>query len=172
MEWNGEISGKLYEISPLPPVGRNDGIKQMNMSFPLIKNTSQGSRLLIFTLLLIFGLIFSTILGVLIAMMNGEGFADFKNLQITQILSQVIGIMMPAVVYVMLVKEKPFNYLGFKKIPTWSLLGVVAMFAVIPFLSMVTDWNDCIVFPESMRSLEEQLRLYQEKAEEIGRAHV
>ena len=137
------------------------------MKFPLIKNTTQGSRLLIFTLLLIFGLIFSSILGILIAMMNGEGFNDLKNLQITQILSQVIGFMMPAVVYATLVKEKPFNYLGFKKIPTWSLLGVVAMFAVIPFLSMVTEWNDGIVFPESMRALEEQLRFTQEKSEEI-----
>ena len=137
------------------------------MTFPLIKNTTQGSKLLTFTLLLIFGLIFSSLLGFLITMMNGGGFTDLKNLQITQILNQVVGFMLPPVLYVLLVKEKPFNYLGFKKIPIWSLLGIVAMFAIIPFLSMVSEWNDGIVFPESLRALEEKLRGTQEISEKI-----
>ena len=137
------------------------------MKFPLIKNTTQGTKLLTFALLLIFGLAFSIVLGTIITIINGSDLQDLKNLQITQIISGVVGFLMPAVVYAMLVQEKPFNYLGFKKIPTWSLLGVVAMFAVIPFLSMVTEWNDGIVFPESMRALEEQLRFTQEKSEEI-----
>ncbi|MBR6439254.1 MAG: CPBP family intramembrane metalloprotease [Bacteroidales bacterium] len=137
------------------------------MKFPLIKNTTQGSKLLTFTLLLIFGLIFSSLLGFLITMMNGGGFTDLKNLQITQILNQVVGFMLPPVLYVLLVKEKPFNYLGFKKIPIWSLLGIVAMLTIIPFLSMVSEWNDGIVFPESLRALEEKLRGTQEMSEKI-----
>ena len=137
------------------------------MTFPLIKKTSQGSRLLIFMLLLIFGIVFSSVLGVFIAMINGGEITDLKNLQIIQVLNQVIGFLMPPVVYVMLVKDKPFNYLGLTKLPAWSLLGIVAMFAVIPFLSWVTEWNDGIVFPESMRAIEEQLRGIQEKTEEV-----
>ena len=137
------------------------------MTFPLIKNTNQGSKLLIFTLLLIFGIVFSSVLGVLVAMTNGGSIFDLKNLQIIQVLNQVIGFLMPPVVYVMLVQEKPFKYLGFNKLPAWSILGIVAMFTVIPFLSMVTDWNDGIVFPESMRAIEEQLRNTQKQSEEI-----
>ena len=137
------------------------------MSFPIIKNTSQGGKLLIFTLLLIFGLAFSTVLGVIITMISGSNVNDLKNLQIVQIISQVVGFLMPAVVYVMLVQEKPFNYLGFKKLQTWSLLGIVAMFTVIPFLGMVSEWNDGISFPESMRALEDQLRNIQVKSEEV-----
>ena len=137
------------------------------MKFPLIKNTSQGSKLLIFMLLLIFGIVFSSVLGVFVTIIDGGSITYLKNLQIAQVLSQVIGILIPAVVYVMLVQEKPFNYLGFKKLQTWSLLGIVAMFTVIPFLSMVTEWNDGIVFPESMKALEGQLRGIQEKSEEI-----
>ena len=137
------------------------------MSFPIIKNTSQGGKLLIFTLLLIFGLAFSTVLGVIITMISGGNVNDLKNLQIVQIISQVVGFLMPAVVYVMLVQEKPFNYLGFKKLQTWSLLGIVAMFTVIPFLGMVSEWNDGISFPESMRALEDQLRNIQVKSEEV-----
>ena len=120
------------------------------MNFPLIKNTNHGTRFLIFMLLLIFGLVFSGVLGVFVIMINGGAITDIKNLQIIQVLNQIVGFLLPAVVYVMLVHEKPFNYLGFKKLQTWSLLGIVAIFTVIPFLSWVTDWNNSIVFPESM----------------------
>lgn len=137
------------------------------MNYPLIKNTTQGTRLLTFMLLLVFGIVFSSVLGVFVAMINGGEIFSFKNLRIIQVLNQVVGFMMPAVVYAILVKEKPFNFLGFNKMPAWSLLGIVAMFTIIPFLGTVTDWNDSIVFPESMRAIEEQMRATQQKSEEI-----
>ena len=137
------------------------------MAFPLIKNTNQGVKFLIFALLLVFGLIFSGVLGLFVTMMGEGGMSNVTNMQITQIISQVIGFLMPAVVYAMLVKEKPFNYLGFKKLQTWSLLGIVAMFTVIPFLSTVTEWNESFVFPESMKALEEMLRGIKDKSDEI-----
>jgi hypothetical protein len=118
-------------------------------------------------LLLVFGIVFSSVLGVFVATINGGEIFSFKNLRIIQVLNQVVGFMMPAVVYAILVKEKPFNFLGFNKMPAWSLLGIVAMFTIIPFLGTVTDWNDSIVFPESMRAIEEQMRATQQKSEEI-----
>ena len=118
-------------------------------------------------LLLVFGIVFSSVLGVFVATINGGEIFSYKNLRIIQVLNQVVGFMMPAVVYAILVKEKPFNFLGFNKMPAWSLLGIVAMFTIIPFLGTVTDWNDSIVFPESMRAIEEQMRATQQKSEEI-----
>lgn len=137
------------------------------MKFPLIKNTSQGGKLLIFILLLIFGLAFSIVLGTIVTIINGSDLQDLKNLQITQIISGVVGFLMPAVVYAMLVQEKPWIYLGFNKLPIWSLLGIVAMFTIIPFLSLVTDWNDSISFPESMSAIEEQMRSLQARSEDV-----
>lgn len=137
------------------------------MTFPLIKNTSQGGKLLIFILLLIFGLAFSIVLGTIVTIINGSDLQDLKNLQITQIISGVVGFLMPAVVYAMLVQEKPWIYLGFNKLPIWSLLGIVAMFTIIPFLSLVTDWNDSISFPESMSAIEEQMRSLQARSEDV-----
>lgn len=135
------------------------------MQFPLIKNASQGAKLLIFILLLIFGLAFSSVLGALF-MLSGEGMNDITNIQIGQVISQVFGFMLPPVLYVMLVKEKPFDYLGFKKLQPWSLLGMVAIFTIIPFLAMVTEWNDGISLPESMTVIEQKLRYIQELANE------
>ena len=137
------------------------------MKFPLIKNATLGTKLLTFALLLIFGLLFSSVLGVFVVMINGGAVTDINNLQIAQVLSQIVGFLLPAAVYAILVHEKPLNYLGFKDIPTWSLLGIVAMFTVIPFLGTVNDWNNGIVFPESMRAIEEQLRSIQTKSDEI-----
>ena len=137
------------------------------MKFPLIKNATFGTKLLIFMLLLIFGLVFSSVLAVFVTMINGGNITDLNNLQIAQTISQIVGFLLPAVIYAMLVYEKPFNYLGFNNIPGWSLFGILAMFTVIPFLGMVNDWNDAIVFPESMHALEQQLRGIQEKSDEI-----
>ena len=133
------------------------------MQFPLIKNASQGAKLLTFILLLIFGLLFSSILSAFF-LLSGEGMNDITNLQIGQVISQVFGFMLPPILYVMLVKEKPFNYLGFKKLQPWSLLGIVAIFTVIPFLAMVTEWNDNVSLPESMATLEQMLRNIQKLA--------
>lgn len=133
------------------------------MQFPLIKNASQGTKLLIFILLLIFGLAFSSVLGALF-MLSGEGMNDITNIQIGQVISQVFGFMLPPVLYVMLVKEKPFDYLGFKKLQPWSLLGMVVIFTIIPFLAMMTEWNDGISLPESMTVIEQKLRYIQELA--------
>ena len=137
------------------------------MTFPLIKNANFGTKFLFFMLLLIFGLVFSSVLGVFVVMVNGGGITDINNLQIAQIISQIVGFMLPAVLYAVMVQERPFNYLGFKKTPAWSLLGVLAMFTVIPFLSWVTDWNDSISFPESMSAIEEQMRSLQARSEEV-----
>ena len=133
------------------------------MQFPLIKNASQGTKLLTFILLLIFGLLFSSILSAFF-LLSGDGMNDITNLQIGQAISQVFGFMLPPILYVMLVKEKPFNYLGFKKLQPWSLLGIVAIFTVIPFLAMVTEWNDNVSLPESMATLEQMLRNIQQLA--------
>ena len=128
------------------------------MQFPIIKNTTTASKLLIFLLLFAFGLIFGGILGMFITSMRGGGMTDITNLQITQICSQLVGFLLPPLLYVLLVKEKPFNYLGFNNLPKWSLLGILAMFAVIPFVAAVSEWNDSIVFPESMNGIETTLR--------------
>ena len=133
------------------------------MNFPLIKNASQGAKLLTFILLLIFGLLFSSILSAFF-LLSGDGMNDITNLQIGQAISQVFGFMLPPILYVMLVKEKPFNYLGFKRLQPWSLLGIVAIFTVIPFLAMVTEWNDNVSLPESMATLEQMLRNIQQLA--------
>lgn len=134
------------------------------MTFPLIKNTTPGSKLLIFALLLVFGLLFSSVIGAFIVMIGTGRLSEVATLQIAQATSQIIGLMLPPVLYVMLVKEQPFNYLGFNKLPLWSLLGIVAMFTILPFNTLIAQWNEGIQLPESMSAIEEQMRKMQDTA--------
>lgn len=133
------------------------------MTFPLIKNANQGTKLLTFALLLIFGLVFSSVLSVFLGISGENAMADVANLQIAQIISQVVGLLLPPVLYVCLVQEKPLNYLGFKKLPLWSLLGIVAMFAVLPFNTMVAEWNESFEFPEIIKKMQETATAISEK---------
>lgn len=134
------------------------------MTFPLIKNTTQGNRLLIFALLLVFGLAFSSVLGAFVVTLGRHSLSDVASLQILQALSQIIGFMMPPVLYVMLVKERPLNYLGFNKLPLWSLLGIVAMFIILPFNTLIAEWNEGIRLPEWMSIIEAKMQSMQEAA--------
>ncbi|MBP5644077.1 MAG: CPBP family intramembrane metalloprotease [Bacteroidales bacterium] len=113
---------------------------------------------MIFLLLFIFGLVFSTVLGMFFVNIVDVDMSSVRGLQILQICNQVIGFLLPPLLYVMLVKEEPFNYLGLKKLPVWSLLGIVMMFTIVPFNAWVAEWNEGIAFPESMKAIEESLR--------------
>lgn len=135
------------------------------MQFPIIKNTTFGSKLLIFLLLFIFGIVFSSVIGIFISMMRGGDIMDITNLQITQICNQVLGFLLPPLLYVMLVEKKPFNYLGCNELPKWSLLGILVMFTILPFNAWVAEWNENIVFPESMAALEAKLKSLHEMYE-------
>ena len=137
------------------------------MFFPIIKNTTTGSRIFIFILLVVFGAVFGSVLASAVALLSHGSLSDVANLRIAQICSQVVGFVMPPLFYAALVKEKPLDYLGFKKMPVIALLGVVAMFTVLPFNSLVTEWNESFTLPESMAGLEEYFRMVQDMADDL-----
>lgn len=137
------------------------------MFFPIIKNTTRGSRIFIFLFLVVFGLVLGTAFSALATILFGDAMSELGKLRFAQICSQVIGFLMPPLFYAALVKEKPLEYLGFRKMPVCALLGVVAMFAVLPFNSLLTEWNEGFTLPESMAAVEEMLRTTEELAEKV-----
>jgi len=125
------------------------------MSFPLIKKTTTGSKLLIFLLLIVFGMVFGSVLGMLVTGMTGSSLSEAGTMQLMQAINQITGFIIPPLAYVALVKEEPLNALGFKKLPAWSLLGTVAMFTVIPFNNALAEWNESMNLPETLRMFED-----------------
>lgn len=137
------------------------------MFFPIIKNTTTASRIFIFILLVVFGAVFGSVLASVVVLLSHGSLSDVTNLRIAQICSQVTGFVMPPLFYAALVKEKPLNYLGFKKMPVIAFLGIVAMFTVLPFNSLVTEWNEGFTLQESMAGLEEYFRMVQDMADDL-----
>lgn len=137
------------------------------MFFPIIKDTTRGSRIFIFLFLVVFGLVLGTAFSALATILFGDAMSELGKLRFAQICSEVIGFLMPPLFYAALVKEKPLEYLGFRKMPVCALLGVVAMFAVLPFNSLLTEWNEGFTLPESMAGIEELLRSTEQLAENV-----
>lgn len=137
------------------------------MVFPIIKDTTAKSRILVFVLLAVFGLIFGSVMSSAILLLGGENLSGLGKLRAAQLCSQLVGFIFPPLFFAVLVKEKPLDYLGFKKMQAWALLGVAAMFTVLPFNNMMTDWNEGFTLPESMAGLESLFRQTQDLADEV-----
>lgn len=135
------------------------------MSFPWIKNATTGGKILIFILLVVFGMAFSSVLGLFVISLGSKNMSYVAQLQLTQLCSQVIGFIMPPLLYAAFVHEQPLNYLGFKKLQSYTLFGVLAMFTILPFNATIAEWNETFVFPAET---EELLRQFQDTATVIS----
>ena len=135
------------------------------MNFPLIKKTSTAERLFIMAALLIVGFILSAIVSVaLVFVSKNNNLSELNMLRITQISSQLFTFVFPPLLYACLVKEKPIKSLGFNRIPLWSLIGILMIFAILPLNNVFAQWNASLTLPESMASLEKMIKELQENA--------
>lgn len=136
------------------------------MQFPILKSTNRLERIFILIALVIVGLILSAVIGVVVAMVS-DRLSELGILRISQISSQLLTFIFPPILYVLLVKEKPMKSLGFNSIPLWSLLGILMMYAILPINNVFTEWNAGLRLPESMKAIEDTMKMLQERATEI-----
>lgn len=136
------------------------------MQFPILKSTNRLERIFILIALVIVGLILSAVIGVVVAIVS-DRLSELGILRISQISSQLLTFIFPPILYVLLVKEKPMKSLGFNSIPLWSLLGILMMYAILPINNVFTEWNAGLRLPESMKAIEDTMKMLQERATEI-----
>ncbi len=129
------------------------------MNFPLLKKSTLTERIFIMAALLVVGYILSTIIGVIVTLVaRSNNMTELSVLRIAQISSQILTFVLPPILYACITKEKPMKYLGFNKIPLWSLLGVALIFTILPLNNVLTEWNSNIKLPESMAALDEIIK--------------
>lgn len=133
------------------------------MIFPIFKNTKTAERIFILGILLVMGFILGSIIPLLIFSLS-DSTTELNTLRISQIISQLFVFILPPFLYALFVKEKPLEYLGFKKIPLWSLVGIIMMYAILPLNNVFAEWNASIRFPESMKTIEDLMKSLQEQA--------
>ena len=137
------------------------------MQYPIIKKTNRLERIFIIAALIIVGLILSLVVST-ITTLASNSFTELSVLRIAQISSQIFTFVLPPILYVMLVKEKPMSALGLNKVKFhWILLGVVMMYVILPLNSAFAEWNAGLKLPESMKTLEELMKSMQDAATEV-----
>ena len=138
------------------------------MQHPIIKKTTKFERLFILLALIIIGLILGTVIGLAYVFITKSNPQDLNALRFMQISSQLFTFVFPPIAYAFLVKENPVNALGLKKSKTlWILIGIAMIFAIMPFNSVIAEWNANLTLPESMSKIESLMKQMQEAATEI-----
>lgn len=138
------------------------------MQHPIIKKTTKFERLFILLALIIIGLILGTVIGLAYVFITKSDPNDLNALRFMQISSQLFTFVFPPIAYAFLVKEKPINALGLKKSKIlWFLIGIAMIFAIMPFNSILAEWNANLTLPESMSKIESLMKQMQESATEI-----
>lgn len=138
------------------------------MQHPIIKKTTKFERLFILLALIIIGLILGTVIGWVYVLITKSNPQDLNALRFMQISSQLFTFVFPPIAYAFLVKENPVNALGLKKSKTlWILIGIAMIFAIMPFNSILAEWNANLTLPESMSKIESLMKQMQEAATEI-----
>ena len=138
------------------------------MKFPVINKTSKLERIFLLAALIVLGLIIGTVIGVVYVFISGNEMTSLNSLRFMQICSQIFTFVLPPIIYAMLVKEKPFKSLGFKRSTIlWLILGVAMIYAIMPLNGVFGEWNSNIKFPESMAAFEKLMQDLQERATEV-----
>ena len=138
------------------------------MQYPIIKKTTKFERLFILLALIIIGLILGTVIGLAYVFITKSDPNDLNALRFMQISSQLFTFVFPPIAYAFLVKEKPVNALGLKKSKIlWFLIGIAMIFVIMPFNSILAEWNANLTLPESMSKIESLMKQMQDAATEM-----
>ena len=138
------------------------------MQHPIIKKTTKFERLFILLALIIIGLILGTVIGFAYVFITKSNPQDLNSLRFMQISSQLFTFVFPPIGYAFLVKNEPVKALGLKKSNIlWFLIGTAMIFAIMPFNSIISEWNANLTLPDSMSRLEYLMKQMQESATEM-----
>ena len=138
------------------------------MQHPIIKKTTKFERLFILLALIIIGLILGTVIGFAYVFITKSNPQDLNSLRFMQISSQLFTFVFPPIAYAFLVKNEPVKALGLKESNIlWLLIGTAMIFAIMPFNSIISEWNANLTLPDSMSRLEYLMKQMQESATEM-----
>ena len=126
----------------------------------------------------IFYLLIFSFLGLFVAILILTGFSAFfgmtdslnlSYIRLSSLLQEVFVFLVPSFVVAFWSNRNPWQLLelhGGKRLPSGIIFGVVIFCVAYPFISYITEWNMQIVFPESMKGIETQMRSMENVAQQ------
>lgn len=109
------------------------------------------------------------ITGLFQVMLGGMQMNERTAFYLTSSFQAVFVFIFPALLAAFLCCGRPLDYLGVEsKFSLREIAGVILLFVLAtPLLNAIVDWNANVRFPDSMRSLYDQLREWEDNAAEI-----
>ena len=110
---------------------------------------------------------------VIVAVLTGILMGKMSNftaaVRITTLIQDLFVFILPAVVTALLMTRLPARFLFLDVVPRlWPvLLSVATLFAALPCMNRVIEWNEGITFPESLHAVETALRQAETTAQEF-----
>ncbi len=149
---------------------------------PFLAQTGSGVQLASFILLWLVGALFGSLLGILLVMvffgigmsemglLMGAGTAQgLEAMRMLQVASHVGIFLMPPLLFALLISAKPLSYLGFKADirirELWPYFAL--MFACLPFIYALSEWNRAIALPDALSWLEQWMQAKEVQAKSM-----
>ena len=138
------------------------------MSF-ITDNTKEmpiGKRFLLFLFLLALGLLIGSLASIVITIAGNN---SVNALRWAQAVSSTFLFIFPPIALYLFTRKRPMQQIGFTK-PNSILimfLGIVIMFASMPFNSQLAVWNENMQLPAALSKLEEIIKAAEEQAQQL-----
>ena len=130
------------------------------------KETPIGKSILLYLFLVIFGLLIGSLAALAISLM---GHGSISSLKWGQAISSTFLFILPPIVLYLFTRQKPFQQIGFTKPNNITIMfvGIIVMFAALPIISQLTEWNENMKLPASLAKLEEIIKAAEEQAQQM-----
>lgn len=130
------------------------------------KETPIGKSILLYLFLVIFGLLIGSLAALAISLM---GHGSISSLKWGQAISSTFLFILPPIVLYLFTRQKPFQQIGFTKPNNIAIMfiGIIVMFAALPIISQLTEWNENMKLPATFSKLEEIIKMAEEQAEQM-----
>ncbi len=150
-----------------------------------IRNYPPYHKLIIFVVIIVISLIFTTLVGALFAIpfygfdvISKLSELDISNpdnlsvLKYFQIVNQLGLFIFPCLIFAFLVNKNVSEYLKVKRKPVFSSLIIAGliMLVAIPVINWLSNINEMVSLPKSLESIENLLKNYEESAEKMTEA--
>ncbi len=119
--------------------------------------------------ILIITLCIATFIAAILTMLVRNSGSELYVLRVSTVIQDCVIFILPALVTALLISPKPLAFLCLDRTPELRqmILALMAMIVSIPAMNYLVMLNNDIVFPESLRGVEEMMRQSENRAQEM-----
>ena len=129
-------------------------------------HTSTAIPILLLLVLAMVGLAVAS--GIMAICFHGsDSLSDGPALYFTLVAQDVLAFIVPAIAAMAICFHQPLSVMGLNRTPSWSgiLVALLVWVVSLPMMNWVVEWNKSIHLPDSLRAIEDLMRMAEDMAE-------